>query len=586
MKKDSKKSKIIPKMWRFLRPYKYKFLISQIAMMIGTACALFIPAVTKSLFDGALTTDIFADFFMPLLWIGVLAAGDGVFGYISSRMLGSLSERVTADVRLKIFARLQQKSLNYHSLHNTGESVSGMTNDINLFQQALTTGLSYIIKMLLSLIISIVLMVVLDPVLTGVFFATVPLMLWITKSAGSKAHSISTKVQQRLSRLTEILGEGLGGISIIKAFNLERHANKMFSDENSKLLDNSLKLVKVRAKTGFLMGVAGMLQLIVMLAIGGWRVSGGVSTAGTLVAFMLYAQGISSPLKMISGIYIDIQRAMTAAERIFSILEDRTVVPNPKKPVQPKEYRGRIEFAGVDFSYDGKENVLDAVSFEARPDTLSAFVGPSGAGKSTLFKLIPRFFDTSAGIINLDGVDIKKMDIKTLREKIAIVPQDTYLFAMSIYDNISCGKPDATTDEVYRAAKMANAHEFIVNLPEGYDTVAGERGARLSGGQRQRIAIARAFLKNPLILLLDEATSALDNNSEKKVQQAISHLMHGRTTLVIAHRLSTVRDADIIHVMDNGKITAFGSHEELIGSNLLYKELYTSGFQDKMEDAG
>ena len=586
MKKDSKNNTIIPKMWRFLRPYKFKFIISQSAMMLGTTCALFIPAITKSLFDGAFAADVFSDFFMPLIWIGVLAAGDGVFGYISSRMLGSLSERVTTDVRLEIFSRLQQKSLNYHSLHNTGESVSGMTNDINLFQQALTTGLSYIIKMLLSLIISIVLMIVLDPVLTAVFFATVPVMLWITKSAGSKAHSISVRVQQGLSRLTEILGEGLGGIGIIKAFNLERHANEIFSDENNKLLKNSLKLVKVRAKTGFLMGTAGMLQLIVMLAIGVWRVAGGSSTAGTLVAFMLYAQGISSPLKMISGIYLDIQRAMAAADRIFAILEDRTVVPNPKKPVQPNEYRGLIEFAGIDFSYDGKEKVLGGVSYEAQPDTLSAFVGPSGAGKSTLFKLIPRFYDASSGIVKLDGVDIKKMDIKTLREKIAIVPQDTYLFAMSIYDNISCGRPDASADEVYRAAEMANAHEFIINLPEGYDTVAGERGARLSGGQRQRIAIARAFLKNPLILLLDEATSALDNNSEKKVQQAIGHLMHGRTTLVIAHRLSTVRDADIIHVMDNGEIIASGSHGELIDSNLLYKELYTSGFQDKMEEAG
>ena len=585
MKKDRKKAGLISKMWGFMRPYKFKFTLSQLAMAAGTACALFIPAVMRSLLDGALTSDALPDFFVPLAWMGALAVLEGVLGYAAGRMLGSISEKVTSDVRYKLFNRLQQKSLNYHSRHNTGESVSGMTNDINLFQQALTTGLSYVIKMVLSLVIAIVFMAVLDPVLTAVFFVTVPLMLIITKSAGSSARNISGRVQRGLSRITALLGEGLGGIGVIKAFNLEGHANDMFSKENKKLLGDSLSLVKVRAKTGFLMGGAGMLQLIAMLGIGGWRVFSGDMTAGTLIAFMLYAQGISSPLKMVSGIYLDIQRALAAAERIFRILGDNTVVESPEKPVEPDEYRGAVEFSNVSFSYDGAGDVLSGVSFEARPGTLSAFVGVSGAGKSTLFKLMPRFYDALSGRILLDGVDIKRMDLKVLREKIAIVPQDTYLFAMSIYDNILCGRPDATAREVYKAARMANAHEFVLELPEGYDTIAGERGARLSGGQRQRIAIARAFLKNPLILLLDEATSALDNNSEKKVQQAIGHLMRGRTTLVIAHRLSTVRHADVIHVMDGGQIIASGSHEGLMGSSLLYKELYTSGFRDKMEDA-
>jgi ABC-type multidrug transport system fused ATPase/permease subunit len=257
----------------------------------------------------------------------------------------------------------------------------------------------------------------------------------------------------------------------------------------------------------------------------------------------------------------------------------RQVVKVVKKPIAPDNYNGLIHFKDVSFSYDTEEIILKDLTFDAKPDQMTAFVGGSGAGKSTLFKLIPRFYDVTSGSIKLDGVNIDQMDTKILREKIAIVPQETYLFAMSIFENIACGRPDATDEEIYKAAKMANAHDFIEALPEGYDTIAGERGTRLSGGQRQRIAIARAFLKNPLILLLDEATSALDNNSEKQVQQTIQHLMNGRTTLVIAHRLSTVRHADVIHVVDNGKIAASGNHDLLMETSEIYKKLYLDGLQ-------
>lgn len=578
-KEKKKKVNLFSKLYQFLKPYKLMFFISQFAMLIGTGCALLIPAITRPLFDGALTSNEPSSFYIPLMWMGILAVGDGVFNYIAGRLLGSISERVTADVRLKLFNKLQQKSLDYHSKHNTGESVSKMTNDINLFQQALTTGLSYIIKMFLSLIIAIIMMITLDPLLSLVFFVTLPIMFVITKFAGNKARHVSRSVQSRLSRITTLLGEGLGGIGIIKAFNLEDKAKHKFAKENDKLLNDSLNLVKIRAKTGFLMGGASMVQLIVMLGVGGWRVFSGNLSAGTLVAFMLYAQGLTSPLTMMSSLYVDVQRSLAAAERILTILEDKTVVKISKRPITPEKNDGLIKFNDVSFSYDDKETILENLTFDAKPDQMTAFVGGSGAGKSTLFKLIPRFYDVTSGEINLDDVNINKMDTKTLREKIAIVPQETYLFAMSIYENIACGRPDATTEEIYDAARMANAHDFIENLPEGYDTIAGERGTRLSGGQRQRIAIARAFLKNPLILLLDEATSALDNNSEKLVQQAIAQLMKGRTTLVIAHRLSTVRHADIIHVVDNGKIASSGSHDELMKESEIYKKLYLDGLQ-------
>jgi subfamily B ATP-binding cassette protein MsbA len=457
-----------------------------------------------------------------------------------------------------------------------------LTNDINLVQSGLSSGLAYILQQVITLIGVTVLLIRLDPVLTLAVFGTLPLIILISKVMGDKVKAITSSMQERLAALTNIIGESVSGIDIIKAFVLETYAKSLFRDENNQILSKSLRSIRITSGARLAIGLLNSAFTLVVIGFGGYRVAQGHLTSPDLIAFILYAEMVVGPIATLSGIYIEVNKALAAFTRIDDILSTRALIQGGQQPSLPERtpasIEGQIRFEHVTFSYDGVKNVLHDINLTAEAGQTVALVGPSGVGKSTLLKLIPRFYDPTAGRITLDGVDHRELDLEHLRRQIAVVPQETYLFGMSIRENIACGRPGANEQELVHAAQLANAHEFILEQPDGYDTQIGERGARLSGGQRQRLAIARAFLKDPRILILDEATSALDTHSERKVQDALDRLMQGRTTLIIAHRLSTIEQADKIVVLDQGTVLASGTHQTLLKDCDLYRGLYQTQF--------
>ncbi|MBN1579669.1 MAG: ABC transporter ATP-binding protein [Anaerolineae bacterium] len=569
------------KMLSYLKPYKKPFLIGQIAMLVGTAAGLAFPWAVRRVFD---TLFVAGNMSVLLTAVGLLA---GVFAlrevanYAKTVTLDSVGQNVIRDLRDRLYHKLLELSLDYYDNKSSGEITSSMTNDINLVQGGLASGLAYILQQVLTLVGVTVLLVRMDWALTLTIFATIPIVILISKTMGDKIRSIATSTQERLAHLTNIISESVAGIDIIKAFVLEHNAKDLFRGQNNQILSKSLRSIRVTANARLIIGLLNSLFTLIVIGLGGYRVARGVLTPPDLIAFILYAEMVVGPVAMLAGLYIEINKALAAFGRINDILDTPNVIrsestlplPGPTQPVS-----GNLVFQDVAFSYDGHNNVLHDINLIAAPGETIALVGPSGVGKSTLVKLIPRFYDPTAGHILFDGLDSQDLNVEFLRSQIAIVPQDTYLFGMSIYENIACGRPDATEDEIVRAAQLANAHEFILEQPNGYHTQIGERGARLSGGQRQRIAIARAFLKDPRILILDEATSALDTHSERRVQDALDKLMRGRTTIIIAHRLSTIENASKIVVLQQGTVLATGTHRELLARCDIYNSLYRTQF--------
>ncbi len=568
-----RRQSVIRGMLSYLAPYKALFVTGQIAMLVGTAAGLAFPWMVRNVFDvlfAAATTDTL------LIAIGGLAVVSlvrEVANFGKNRALGHIGQKMIRDLRANVYERLLHLSLDYYDHQNSGDITSSLTNDMALLQQGLSSGLTYIVQQALTLIAVVVLLFGIDVVLTLILFGTLPMILIVSKRMGSKVKAISRSTQERLGYLMGILNQSVSGIAVIQAFVLENYARGLFRDENDRILDKSIENIQVSTAAGLLIGLVNALFLLVVIGVGALRVTGGYLSPADLIAFILYSEMVAGPVSILSGIYIEINRATAAYQRIETILEAPVEVAN--HPAQELgAVHGHVEFRNVTFSYDGTRPILESISFSLAPGETVALVGPSGAGKSTLAKLLPRFYDPDAGMILLDGVDIRELDLHVLRRQIAIVPQDTYLFGMSIRDNIACGEPEASVEAIADAARLANADGFIREQVYGYDTEIGERGARLSGGQRQRIAIARAFLKDPRILILDEATSALDTHAERQIQSALDTLMRDRATLIIAHRLSTIEKANRIIVLKDGRILATGTHAELLETCAFYGDLY------------
>ena len=563
---------------KYILPYKRRLFEAIVCIIIAAGANLYLPWIIKDMIDKVLAEK-------DMLMLNVIAAGivitfliRGIFYYGQSYLVSFVGERVIIDVREILFKKFQRLPLSYFDRHQTGEIMSYITNDVAALQNALVDRLIELVTESSIFVGSLVMMFLLDWQLSLLTLITVPLVGEAMKIFGRKMKSSGAVIQERLADITALMQESISAVRVVKSFVREDFEIQRFTRENDMNFRAQMKSVQIQSLLTPTVEFLAALAVTVIVWFGGYEVVNGNITAGALVAFLTYAVNLANPVKRISRVYGTIQKAMAGAERVFGIMDmSEAIADKPEAKAMPA-VKGYVEFDDVTFGYKDDIPALEHISFKAEPGQMIAFVGPSGAGKSTIANLIPRFYDVNGGAIRIDGQDVRDVTMSSLREQIGIVPQETMLFSTTVRENIRYGRLDATDEELVQAAKDANAHEFIMQLPEGYDTKIGERGLNLSGGQRQRIAIARAILKNPQLLILDEATSALDTESEKIVQAALDRLMVGRTSFVIAHRLSTIFNADQIYVIEKGHIREHGTHEELLALGGLYSSLYNIQF--------
>ena len=512
-----------------------------------------------------------------------VAVAKGLATYGQSVLMANVGQRIIAETQVQMYARLIRADLAHlHEIH-TGKLISSFLYDANLLRDAVSRAITGMVKDLLTVVALAVVMFIQDWKLTFLTIFVFPLAGFAIRKLGKRMRKVSAATQVETGKLTQHLAETLDGVRLVKAYGMEAHETARANEAVERRLKHILKGIRTRSAAAPFTEALGGIAVAVAILYGGWQAHAGAMTLGAFTSFLAALLLAYQPVKSLASLNAALQEGLAAAQRIFQILDrDPKIVDAPDaRPLSVTG--GEVAFERVGFRYvEGAPAVTD-VSLTAPAGKTIALVGPSGAGKSTLLNLLPRFYDATDGRITIDGQDIRDVTIASLRAAISLVSQDTTLFDDSVRANIAYGRLDASEDEIVAAAKAAAAHDFITALPQGYDTLVGEDGVKLSGGQRQRIAIARAMLKNAPILLLDEATSALDSESERQVQAALTELMQGRTTLVIAHRLSTVVAADRIYVIENGSIVESGSHAELLARGGRYAKLYALQFDDERQ---
>lgn len=565
----------------YIKPYMHRLLFAMVCTIMAAAGNLYIPWIIKDMID-----EVLADKNGTMLnWIAASIIAifivRGLFWYGQNYLMSYVGQSVIIDIRAAVFKKLQRLSVSFYDKNKTGTIMSYVTNDVNALQSAMVENTIEMITEGFILIGSVVAMIYLDWRLTLFTVCTFPVVLWFMEFFGKKIRKTGGRIQECTADITSVLQEFVASVRVIKSFVREDYEVDRFDVENKANFRANMKNAQLMATLTPVVELVAAIGVTMIIWYGGNNVINGTITAGSLVAFLTYAVNISNPIKRLTRVIGNIQKALAAAQRVFMIIDMPEEIAESRDAKQLPEVSGKVEFQNVSFAYNDKGNVITDLSFSVKPGEVIAIVGPSGAGKSTIANLLPRFYDVNKGDIKIDGHSVREVTLDSLREQVGIVPQETMLFNGSVYNNILYGRLDATKEEIEAAAKAANAHDFIMQLTDGYETKLGDRGVNLSGGQRQRIAIARAILKNPRILILDEATSALDTESERVVQEALDRLMVGRTSFVIAHRLSTVKNADKILVLEKGNLVESGTHDELLALDGLYAHLYKIQYRNK-----
>ncbi len=560
----------------YMRPYIGRLTAAMLALVIAAGASLAVPAAVKEMIDLGFSrehSDDLGIYFLGLLGVALVLALATATRFFFVTWIG---ERVVSDLRRDVYAHVIGLSPTFFEITRTGEVLSRLTTDTTLIQTVVGSSASMALRSMVTLVGGMALMVVASPWLSLLAFIVVPMTVVPLILFGRLVRRLSRDSQDRIADSSATAGESLNAIQIVQAFTREDEERRRFAATVERSFETAIRRTYARSILTAIVIMIVFGAVVGLLWHGATQVISGSLSAGTLSQFVLYAVLVAGSVGTLAEVWGDIQRASGATERLIELLNIPIDIAAPAVPAQlPQPVRGAVRFDEVTFAYPTRveRSALRSISFEAKPGETIALVGPSGAGKTTIFQLLLRFRDPDIGTVSIDGIDVKSLDPKALRGALGLVPQDTILFAGTVADNIRYGRPDAAMAEVEAAAHIAAAHDFISALPQGYDTPLGERGMRLSGGQRQRIAIARAVLKNPAILLLDEATSSLDSESERLIQQAFETLRRDRTTLVIAHRLSTVQNADRIIVLEDGRIVETGRHDDLIQAGGLYARL-------------
>lgn len=555
------------------------------ALLIGVFAQTAIPSVLGRAIDhGVADRDAGYLARAALLLVG-LATAQGGFTYIRSYNLNVTAERVANDLRNQLYAKFQELPFQFYDQAQTGQLMSRATDDVQQIRGMLMMALRAVPHGL-ALLVIITILVLREHVLLGlVALSTTPFLLFWSVRFGVTIRPMFLKVQQQFGVMTSALQENVAGGRVVRAFAQEQPESSRFEEELQSLFDRNIRASYKWAFNYPLTMAMNGLSIAGVVWVGGYLVLTGQVSIGTLVAFERYTSLLNEPVRWLGFVVNRIAKALASAERIFEILDRKPAIADTPGAKPMEDMRGVVTFDHVSFTYKGTgAEALDDVSFEAQPGQIVALVGPTGSGKSSVINLIPRFYDPVTGTVRIDGVDVREITLESLRRHIGIVMQESFLFSMTVGENIAYGRPDATQEEIVAAAKAAQAHDFITSMEQGYDSLVGERGVTLSGGQKQRLAIARALLLNPRILILDDATASVDSETEHAIQQALRTLMAGRTSFVIAQRLTTVRDADQILVFEEGRVVERGTHDELLDRAGFYRELYELQMKDQ-EDA-
>ncbi|MBS5546571.1 MAG: ABC transporter ATP-binding protein [Lachnospiraceae bacterium] len=565
---------------RSIRPYRGGVLLSLALALVTVALTLYVPILTGEAVDqilgpGQVDFSALAAILFRILWVvAVTALAQWLMNHINNR----ITYQVVKDIRTQAFGRMEELPLSYIDSHPSGDLISRIIADVDQFSEGLLMGFTQLFTGVLTILGTLIFMFSIHPLIALVVVVLTPLSLFVASFIAKRTYIMFRRQSETRGQLTALTDEMLGNMKVVQAFGYQERAYKRFQEINSRLAGYSLRATFFSSITNPATRFVNSMVYAAVGVTGSWTAIRGLMTVGELTSFLSYANQYTKPFNEISGVVTELQNALASAARVFELIDQKPIEPEPEDAVELEHARGQVDLNQVNFSYSPDKPLIENLNLHVKPGQRVALVGPTGCGKTTVINLLMRFYDVNSGSIEMDGCDIRKLTRKSLRGNYGMVLQETWLKSGTIRENIAYGRPDASLEEVIQATREAHAHSFIKRMPQGYDTLIGEDGGNLSQGQKQLLCIARVMLCLPPVLILDEATSSIDTRTEIRVQKAFARMMEGRTSFIVAHRLSTIREADVILVMKAGHIVEQGRHEELLKKNGFYAEIYNSQF--------